>query len=141
MSTFQSPLQEINCNIEQVRTILSDFKQLEELKNQLSHKQVDKIRFSGDTCYVFIKQVGEIGLHYASADHINQVRLVADNSSPIPFTLDINLSKQSEDTTSIQLVLNAKLSPFLKLMVAKHIDKFLEEVIEVFSAIDYNVKQ
>jgi carbon monoxide dehydrogenase subunit G len=105
----------VACSSEECFTFLSNLNNYNQLlpKNKISNWESEINR-----CSFKIQSAYKLELIYQNSTPHSSIILVSGDSSPIKFTMDIIL-EQIEDSTSAQIICNAKVNPVLKMMIEK----------------------
>ncbi len=115
MTTIKSEVVTINASPEKVYTFLSDLRNYELL---LPRDSVSEWSAEESYCSFKIQQTYKIELHLSGGEEFTVLKLTSGSGSPVKFTLDVGLKDETSQTIA-QLICNADVNPFLKMMVEK----------------------
>lgn len=153
MSTTKivSEIVKIDAPVTSVYGFLSDFEKVgraaELIKQQglPDHKDVKKmsemiqdVRFTGDTCFVNLSKVGEIGISIIERDENKLVKLKENGALPFDFTLWIQLLEKGPYDTRIKITLHAELNMMMKMMLKGKLEKGVNSMAEGLSKLPYS---
>lgn len=133
MTEIKSNLVSINKCAEDIFNYLSNFDNF----GKLMPEQVINWKSTSDSCSFTIKGMADIALKTSEKIPYSNIVWITDGKAPFDFTLTSVLEDQTENQTQAQIILNADLSPMLKMMAARPLGNFvnllvnkLKEVIE-----------
>ncbi len=135
MTKFESDIKSALHNEEKIFTFISDFNNFKELIPQ------DKIKdweSTADTCRFKVDGIGEAGLKIVEKEPSKVVKYSTDGKVPFNFFLWVQLKKVSDNDTKIKLTIKADLNPMMKMMVSKHVKKFLNMLGDAIANYHYN---
>lgn len=137
MTEFTSEVKTLPYSEHQIFEVISDFSNLERVKDRIPHEKIQDFSFDTDSCTFSVNPVGKITLKIIEREPYKTVKLTAD-PSPIEFNMWIQLKEVSAESTKMKLTVKAELNPFIKAMVAKPIQEGLNKVADVLAAVPYN---
>lgn len=152
MSTTKivSEVVKVDAPIASVYGFLSDFEKVgraAELIQQQGlpdHKDVKKmsemvkdVRFTGDTCFVTLSKVGEIGISIVEREENKLVKLKENGALPFDFTLWIQVLEQGPYDTRIKITLHAELNMMMKMMLKGKLEKGINSLTEGLAKLPY----
>jgi carbon monoxide dehydrogenase subunit G len=122
MTTIESKEVNIAANSQVCFDFLMDLNNYELLlpKDSISDWQSDEKK-----CSFKIQKTYKLALVYSDSNPTSQITVVSGDGSPFKFDLKINLSDKG-DSTDAQLVCNADINPFLKMMVQKPLNNLFD---------------
>jgi len=136
MTEFVSEIKTIPYNEIDVFAILSDFSNIERMKDKIPQDKISDFSFDKDSCSFSISPIGEIKFSIVEREPCKTIKFKADES-PIDITLWIQLKQVDENGTKMKLTVKAELNPFIKPMVSKPIQEGINKVADVLAAIPY----
>ena len=136
MVKFESAVKNIQASPEAVYEKLSDLKNLEKLKDRLPEDKLQKLTFDSDSFSVDIDPVGKISLSVVEKEPYKMIKFGAI-SSPLPFSLWVQLLPVSETECKMKLTISLELNPFMKAMVQKPLQEGLEKMADMLAMINY----
>ena len=104
---------------------LIDFNNFEKLMPQ----QVTNWKSTGEDCSFTIQGMATLGMKYAEKIPHTEVRIVPNGKVPFDFKLTCLIAETATGCEA-QLVMDADLNPFLKMMAEKPLTNFLNLLVE-----------
>jgi hypothetical protein len=92
--------------------------------------QVKDINATEDSCSFTIENIAKITLKILDKTPFTQIRFVAENDKNIPLFLTLNYTAVSENETDVIADLDIDIPIFLKPMVQKPLERFVETLSE-----------
>tara|TARA_X000000368_G_C22858912_1_gene635635 strand:- start:336 stop:797 length:462 start_codon:yes stop_codon:yes gene_type:complete len=122
MTKIESKKVNVACSIEDCYTFLTDLNNYELLlpKDKISSWESDEKK-----CSFKIQKTYKLTLVYKNGLPHNEIHLVSGENSPFSFSLNIVLS-ESGATCDAQLLCEADINPFLKMMVEKPLNNLFD---------------
>ncbi len=121
MTKIESKKVVVNSSQQEVYEFLSDMNNYELL---LPKKNISDWKSDEKTCSFKIQKTYKLVLEHVGGSEYNQVNIKSGEGSPFKFTLDVNLAEG--DATEAQLICNADINPFLKMMVQKPLNNLFD---------------
>ncbi len=131
MTTFESDIKKATFPDEKIFTFISDFNNFGHL---IPQDKVKDWQSTEDTCKFSVEGIGEAGLKIIDKEPFKTVKYTADGKVPFNFYLWIQLKQVAENDTRIKLTIKADLNPMMKMMVSKHVKKFLNMLGDAIAA-------
>jgi hypothetical protein len=129
-TTLQSITVRIFQSTESVYNFLSDFNNF----GSLMPEQVESFSSDGNSCTFTIKGMATLSLQYESRIPNSLIRMKSVSTKPFGFALTCNISNAG-DESDLQLILEAELNPFLKMMAEKPLTNFLNILVSKYQQI------
>jgi hypothetical protein len=140
LQKYVSDITNINWNNSLVYNRLSNFESLkfifnkenfDKAKSQLGD-QADKIKIenfsaSADRCSFDIPPVGNISLEIIDREEPKMIKIASESSSPMQFTLWIQLLPVDQFNTKMRLTLHVELNMMMKMMVGKKLKEGINQ--------------
>ena len=133
MTEIKSDIVSINKSAEHIFHFLNNFDNF----GKLMPEQVINWKSTADSCSFTIKGMADIALKTSEKTEFSKIVWSTVGKAPFDFTLSSFLSSQTENQTEAKIVLDADLSPMLKMMALRPLTNFvnllvnkLKEVIE-----------
>lgn len=123
---------------ERVFSAFSDLRKIEQIKEHLSEENKSiNITYEKDSCIVDVSPVGNVRFVVTEREPDSRIKFEAEQ---LPFKLDlvVLLNSEKAEETSMQVVVNAELNPFLKPMVSRPLQDLLEKMASTLSSIPYD---
>ncbi len=122
MTTFESDIKKALHNEEKIFSFISNFNNFKDL---IPQDKVKDWESTEDTCRFKVEGIGEAGLKIVDKEPFKTVKYSTDGKVPFNFYLWVQLKQVAEKDTRIKLTIKADLNPMMKMMVSKHVKKFL----------------
>ena len=135
MTTFESDIKKALHNDEKIFDFISNFNNFEELMPK------DKVRdwqSTEDSCRFKVDGIGDAGLKIVDKEPFKTVKYSTDGKVPFNFYLWVQLKQVADNDTRIKLTIKADLNPMMKMMVSKHVKKFLNMLGDAIAGYQYN---
>ncbi|MBT8196430.1 MAG: hypothetical protein HKO56_02875 [Bacteroidia bacterium] len=127
MATIKSDTTDIPQSPKQVFDFVADLNNLE----SLMPKEVEEWKSDVDSCEFTLKGMARLGMTIKERNETSLVQLENTDVSPFPFTLNCNIESTDDDNTSkVNMVLDAELNPMLSMLATKPLTNFLNILIE-----------
>lgn len=132
MTRIESKKAELKQNSAEVFAFLSDFQNL----GTLMPEQVEGFTAEGDTCKFTIKGMATLGLRYESKTPDSEVVMVKHGQGPFDLKLICRITPSGTGGSILQLVFEADLNPFLKMMAEKPLGNFLNLLVDKYAGMN-----
>ena len=129
MTRIESKKAELQKTPAEVFAFLSDFHNL----GVLMPEQVEGFTVEGDTCKFTIKGMATLGLRIESRTPDSEVVMVKHGPGPFDLKLICRIEPSSAGGSVLQLVFEADLNPFLKMMAEKPLGNFLNLLVDKYA--------
>ena len=136
MSKFESSVKAIPFADELVFNKVSVLSNLEGIKDKVPADKVQDLEFTDDSLTFSVSPIGKISLEVIERIPNSCVKY-ATTTSPIPFTLWVQILPVTENDCKIKVTIDAELNPFIKGMVKKPLMEGLEKMAKMLSMIQY----
>ncbi|WP_018109741.1 polyketide cyclase [Bacteroides propionicifaciens] len=136
MSKFESSVKAIPFADELVFNKVSVLSNLEGIKDKIPADKVQDLEFTDDSLTFSVSPIGKISLEVIERIPNSCVKY-ATTTSPIPFTLWVQILPVTENDCKIKVTIDAELNPFIKGMVKKPLMEGLEKMATMLSMIQY----
>ncbi len=136
MTNFESSVKVIPYSRERVYGKLSDFNNLEVVKERLPEEKIKGLSFDTDTVSFNVDPVGQLTLKIVERNPYEYVKFETV-TSPIPFTLWLRLEDVSEEECKLKIIASLEINPFMKAMIQKPLQEGLEKIADMLSMIQY----
>ena len=133
---FVSEVKQIPYGEEKVYAMLSDFNNLERVKDRIPQDKVKKFHFDSDTVSMEIDPVGSISFKMVEKEPCKLIKLETTNS-PIPLFLWIQLKPAGEDASFLKVTARAEVNAFLKPMVSKPMQEAVDKIALMIASLSY----
>lgn len=136
MTDFTSSIQKIPYSSEKVFVKLSDFNNLESLRNKLPDDKIRDLSFDADNISFNVDPVGTVSFKIIERNPNDTIKLESVKS-PIKLTGWIQLKEVAEDDTRLKLTLRADIPFMFKSMVSKPLQDGIQKVSEILASVKY----
>ena len=130
MTSFESPVKTIPAAIETVFDTLSDFSNLERLRDKIPEDKVQNFRFT-------ISPAGNIAVRIVEREPYKTIKLETVES-PVPFFIWVQLLPTPEGNTALKLTLRAELNPFIRGMISKPLQEGVNKLAETIAFLPFD---
>ena len=141
-SSVYSKLSDLN-NMAAVKEAIKDPARAERMKEQVSEEQfekaqqqLDSLEFTADTVSMNIPPVGKMTIKIIDREPEKCVKYEAVES-PVPMTLWVQILPTTDTNSKMKLTIDAKLNPFIKVMVEKPLKEGIEKLADLLAMIPY----
>ena len=141
-ASVYAKLSDLN-NMAAVKERIKDPANVERMKGQVSEEQfekakeqLDSLEFTADTVSMNIPPVGKMTIKIIDREPEKCVKYEAVES-PVPMTLWIQVLPTTDTNSKMKLTIDAKLNPFIKVMVEKPLKEGIEKLADVLAMIPY----
>lgn len=121
MTRIESKKVIVNSSQQEVFGFLSDMNNYELL---LPKKSISDFKSDKKTCSFKIQKTYKLVLEHVGGTEFNAINIKSGDGSPFKFTLDVDLAEGI--STEAQLICNADINPFLKMMVQKPLNNLFD---------------
>jgi len=126
MTRIESKKVQVNCSQTECFEFLTNMNNYELL---LPKKNISDWSSDDKVCSFRIQKTYKLVLEYVSDTPSSQINIKSGGKSPFKFTLDVNLT-EGEGITEAQLICDADINPFLKMMVQKPLNNLFDYMAE-----------
>jgi hypothetical protein len=101
--------------------------------NNFTHYMSDRVKdisTTEDSCSFTVENIANVTLKILEKTPFTQIRFVAENDKNIPLFLTLNYTTVSENETSVEADMDIEVPVFLKPMVQKPLERFVETLTE-----------
>ena len=136
MTEFVSEIKTIPYTDEKVFAMLSDFNNLERVKDRIPQDKIKDFHFDSDTVSFAIDPVGSIAFSMVEKEPNKLIKLATTNS-PIPLFLWIQLKQTEDSLTYLKVTAKAEINAFLKPMVSKPMQEAVDRMATMIASLSY----
>ncbi|MCD8287959.1 MAG: SRPBCC family protein [Porphyromonadaceae bacterium] len=137
MTSFESSVKTIPASVEQVFRKLSDFSNLERLRDKIPEDKVKKFSCDTNNCSFSINGIGNIAIRIVEKEPNKTIKLETVES-PIPFYLWVQLLPTPDGNAAMKITLRAELNPFIKGMISPQLQEGVNKLAEVISFMSFD---
>ncbi|MGL5682055.1 MAG: hypothetical protein ACRDDZ_03245 [Marinifilaceae bacterium] len=152
MSTtkIESEIVKVDAAVASVYGFLSDFEKIGKVVEQVKNapmpdnadvkkmsEMVKGVRFDGDTCYVLLDKIGELGISIVEREENKMVKLKENGALPFDFTLWIQVIEKGPYDTRMKITLHAELNMMMKMMLKGKLSKGVNSMAEGLAKLPY----
>lgn len=121
MTTFNSEQVTIARNNRLIFDFLSDFNNFE----RLMPPQVSDWQSDSEHCSFNIQNMATLGMRYEFKRPFDHIKIISEGKSPFNFDLQCFLESAGDNSTNVELQLNADLNMMLKMIASKPLANFI----------------
>lgn len=121
----------VNQSSKELFDFLSDFNNI----GKLMPPQVEEWVTDGITSSFTIKGMATLGMAYESKTPNTEIVITRHGKAPFDFKLICKIAEQTPTSSQLQLVFDADLNPFLKMMAEKPLTNFLNLLVHRYAEI------
>ncbi len=121
MTEIKSDTVTIKNNAQNIYYFLGDFNNFEKLMPE----QVINWHATPDSCSFTIKGMTDLGMKMKEKTEFSKIIWASDGKAPFEFTLESDLQDRDDNSTEVNLIFNADLSPMLKILAMRPLQNFL----------------
>jgi carbon monoxide dehydrogenase subunit G len=130
MTRIESEKVNVNQKPEEIYNFLGDFNNI----GKLMPEQVEGFTVDGDTCKFTIKGMASLGLKYESKTPFTELVMAKHEKAPFDLKLICQIADCNNGTSELQLIFDADLNPFLKMMAEKPLKNFLNLLVNKYQS-------
>ncbi len=135
MVKYESKIKKSTSNDVDIYKFISNFNNFEQV---IPKDKIQNWQSTEDSCRFSVQGVGEAGLKIIDKEPNKTVKFTSDGKVPFNFFLWVQLKQVAPEDTRIKLTIKADINPMMKMVVSKHIDKFLDVLSEAISSYNYS---
>lgn len=135
MTTIESSIRQINAPQQAVFTMLSDFRNVERVKDKMPEDKVQELEFDTDSIAI-TTQMGRVKLVIVDREEPKMIKFETAES-PLPFNFWIQVLPVTETNSKMKLTIKADLNPFVAGMVKKPLQDGIEKIADALQLIQY----
>ena len=127
-------------NLKNLEQFVSSEK-IEELKEKgvnTSGFNVEDFVASEDRCSFKISPLGHVGIEIVEREPFKTIKFQGEKSVPFPVTFWVQLAASGENSCKIKLTLHAELNMMIKMMVNSYLEKGIDKLADLLSAVVYS---
>ncbi len=128
MTRIESEQVTLDRSMESVFNFLSDFNNF----SKIMPEQVTDWVSDSDTCSFNIKGMASLGMAMESRTPNTQIKIRRNGKAPFDFFLTCDIGNAGQDKSTLKLIFDADLNPFLKMMAEKPLTNFLNLLVNRF---------
>lgn len=136
MADFVSEIKTIPHDEERIYNMLSDMRNMAQIKDHIPTDKVKNFEFDNDSFSVTVDPVGKITFQIIDREPCKLVKFAANNS-PVPLTIWIQLKSVSTAETKMKLTLRADINVMLKSMVSKPLQDAVDKLSTIIATLPY----
>ena len=130
MVTLESPKAVLGLSVEEAIAFASDPSQLGEL---LPEGQVSGFEATDDGCSFKVSGGLKVILLRTNIEAGNHVRYTSQKGTPIKFHLDVVARDRGNGRSEVQVICEADLNPFTRMMAEKPLNQLFAHIVSVLS--------
>lgn len=133
MTQFKSRKAAVSCSKEEFYSFITDLRNFGDL---VPDRSIGGWQFDKETCRFKVDPIGEVALKVASKTPFDLVKFSGTVLGSTTFELQVSILGEIEKKSSVELLMEAELSPLLLMVASGPIEGFLEALVkemEMFS--------
>lgn len=140
MTDFVSEVKSISAPQKAVYDVLSDWSQLEKVKDRIPAGKISDFSFNADSCRFKVNMagVGEIAMRIIERDPCKTIK-IASEQSPISFTAWLQLKEKDLADSYLKITLRADIPFMLKGMLSGPLQNGVDTLAETIATFSYNL--
>jgi len=127
MSEFVSRTGSLTCTPEEIFDFVTDIRNFRQFVPEGS---VDNMQIEKDSCSFRIPQMGNVDLYLSEKEPYRGVTYKGTAFKSQDFSLQLNITGNKSGKAEVDVKLIAELNPFMKMIAAEPINRFLETLIQ-----------
>lgn len=126
ISAFESRTGKVNCRAEDLYHFLTDIRNFERF---IPKDMFNDISMSRDSCNFSVSMLGKVNIRIGERKEFSEVVFSGNAMQVDDFSLAVRFGDAEPSHSEVKLSVLANLNPFLKMLAAEPINKFLETII------------
>lgn len=136
-STYESRVCSIPCDAHTVYSVLSNFKNLDRVRDLLPADKVQELEVTEDCIRLKVNGLGQkIALRIIDRKPDDTLKIEAENS-PVPFTFWMQLKQLHSLDTRIKLTLKADIPFMFRMMLGNKLQQGLDDAAQMLTQFPY----
>ncbi len=131
MTRLESEKATINKSSKEIYDFLSNFSNI----GSLMPSQVINFETDGDTCKFTIQGMATLGMKYSTKTPNSELIMSKHEKAPFDFNLICKIKELTSNSSEVQLLFDADLNPFLKMMAEKPLTNFINLLLNRYKEI------
>ena len=123
---IKSPIAKAGCTAEELFDFVSKVENLEAL---LPEDQVQSFQLNGDVCKFKVQGGFDVIIKKTSEQRPKLIQFNSQQGTPIRFGLEVRI-EASDTGTEVQVVCDAQLNPFMRMMAEKPLQNIFDGMVE-----------
>lgn len=115
--------------IDRNNSVLFDFVSNFDNFGKLMPEQVADWQSTADTCSFTISGMAALSMRMALKQPNDKIVMASEGEKPFPFELICHLVAVSENSTEVQLIFDAKMSPMIAMMATRPLNNFINILV------------
>jgi len=126
LSKIESKIGVVKHNDKKVYSFITDFSNL---SNFIPADKVSDWKADADSCSFGIAGLGRAGLRIIEKEPHKLVKVVSDETTPLRFTMWIQLKSKGEDETRVKITAEPEVNSLMLMMVKEPLKQFLDKLV------------
>jgi carbon monoxide dehydrogenase subunit G len=126
VSYFESRPGKMTCSDKEVFAFVTNIRNFERF---IPQGAITNWKAERELCSFNVTMIGNVNLRLSEKEMYNKVVYTGDALKKNDFSVVLHISGSGRDTSEVKVSLKANLSPMLKMMTVKPIDRFMELLI------------
>ncbi|MFW5792843.1 MAG: hypothetical protein ACOCWC_01065 [Bacteroidota bacterium] len=121
MAKYKSKNSDINASCETVYNFMANFNNFE----KLMPSQVKNWKSDGETCSFTIESLSELSMKINNKVPNKSINIISYGKNPVDYTLDCFFWPVGKDKCEVEIIFNADLNAFIKMVADKPLQNFV----------------
>jgi len=126
ISTFESRTAKANCTAEELYHFVTDIRNF---KRFIPEGKFSDIVIEKDSCSFNVSMLGKVNIRISDKKEFTEARFTGWAMQINEFSLDIRFRDSETGSSEVKLIIKAKLNPFLQMLAAEPIKRFMETLV------------
>lgn len=125
MATYKSPATKVGKSADALFDRFSNLNNLQTILDSMpaeQRKMAGEIEFSDNTLKIVTPQVGAIEFTVIESNRPTKV-VYGTKSSPVPLTMELEITPEGDDASSVQTIINVEIPAMLKPLIGPQLQK------------------
>jgi hypothetical protein len=133
ISIFESRTAGISCTAEEFYHFTTDIRNF---RRFIPEDKFSDIRIERDSCSFNVSMMGKVEIHIRDRKEFTEVSFAGSAMQVNEFSLDLKFHDIDSKKAEAKLIVQAHLNPFLKMLAAEPINRFLETLVSEIEKFD-----
>ncbi|MCU0462499.1 MAG: hypothetical protein MUF36_10895 [Bacteroidales bacterium] len=126
ISVFESRTARITCTAEEFYNFTTDIRNF---RRFIPEDKFSEIRIERDSCFFNVSMMGKVDIHIRDKKEFSEVSFAGSAMQVNEFSLDLKFHDIDSRKAEVKITAQAHLNPFLKMLAAEPINRFLETLV------------
>lgn len=127
MGKIESRTGKLSYDDKKVFSFISDFTNF---NNIIPVDRIEGWQATPDNCTFSIGGIGKAGMKIIQREPFNLIKIVSDDTTPIHFTMWIQLKNISPDTTKVKITIDPDVNMAIMMVVKNPLKSFIDDIVD-----------